>query len=60
VLKQAGFPLDHKVYYNLRHLALSAEKDEFAGLRVALEEAGFVYECRVEEEIDQAGKVVDA
>jgi hypothetical protein len=60
VLEQAGFPLDRKAYYNLRHRALSAQKDEFAGLVVALEEAGFIYECRVEEEIDQAGKVVDA
>jgi hypothetical protein len=48
------------IYYNLRHRALSAEKYEFAGLVVALEEAGFVYECHIKEEIDQAGKVVDA
>ncbi|ERF69261.1 hypothetical protein EPUS_03965 [Endocarpon pusillum Z07020] len=53
VLEQAGFPLDRKSYYNLRHRALSAEKDEFAGLVVALEDAGFVFECRMEEEIDQ-------
>ena len=60
VLEQAGFPLDRKGYYNLRHRALSAEKDEFAGLVVALEDAGFVFECRMEEEIDQqSGEVVD-
>jgi hypothetical protein len=60
VLKQAGFSLNRKVYYNLYYQALSAEKDEFTGLVIALKEAGFVYKCRVEEEINQAGKVVDA
>ena len=60
MLKQAGFPLNHKSYYNLRHRALSAEKDEFTGLIIALKDAGFVFKCRIKEEIDQqSGKVVD-
>ena len=60
VLEQAGFPLDRKSYYNLRHRSLSAEKDDFASLVVALEDAGFVFECRMEEEVDtQSDQVVD-
>jgi hypothetical protein len=60
VLEQAGFPLDCKSYYNLRHRAFSAGKDEFAGLVVALKDAGFIFECRIEEEIDQkSGEVVN-
>ncbi|KAF7508230.1 hypothetical protein GJ744_009527 [Endocarpon pusillum] len=58
VLEQTGFPLDRKSYYNLRHRTLSAEKDEFAGLVVALEDAGFVFDCRMEEEIEN-DKVID-
>ena len=61
VLEQAGFPLDRNTYYNLRHRSVSADKDDFAGLVVALEDAGFVFECRIEEEIDPyTGKVLDA
>ena len=59
VLEQTGFPLDRKSYYNLRHRGLSAEKDDFAGLVVALENAGFEFECRMEEELDSEGKVTD-
>ena len=59
VLEQTGFPLDRKSYYNLRYRGLSAEKDDFAGLIVALENAGFEFECRMEEELDSEGKVTD-
>lgn len=52
VLEQVGFPLDRNTYYNIRSRAVSAEQNDFAGLVVALEEAGFIFECRVEEEID--------
>ncbi|ERF71028.1 hypothetical protein EPUS_03308 [Endocarpon pusillum Z07020] len=52
VLEQVGFPLDRNTYYNIRSRAVSAEHTEFAGLVVALEEAGFIFECRIEEEID--------
>ena len=39
---------------------LSAEKDEFAGLIVALEDADFIFECCMEEEIDwESGKIID-
>lgn len=59
VLEQTGFPLDRNSYYNLRHRALSAEKDDFAGLVVALEDAGFEFECRMEEELNSQGQIVD-
>ncbi len=59
VLKQAGFPLDRKSYYNLRHRTLSTKQEEFAGLVVALEDASFVFKCRMEEEVNEHGKVVD-
>ena len=59
VLEQTGFPLDRKSYYNLRHRGLSADKDDFAGLIVALEDAGFVFECRIKEELDPEGQVID-
>jgi hypothetical protein len=45
VLEQAGFPLDRNTYYNLRHRSVSADRDDFAGLVVALKDAGFVFEC---------------
>jgi len=59
VLEQTGFPFDRKSYYNLCHRTISAEKDEFAGLVVALEDAGFMYECRMKEELNKSGQVVD-
>ena len=60
VLEQVGFPLDRHTYYNIRDRTASAEPSEFAALVVALEEAGFVFECRVEEEIDaETGAVID-
>jgi MULE transposase domain len=52
VLEQVGFPLDRNTYYNIRSRPVSAKHDEFAGLIVALEEAGFLFECCVEEELD--------
>ena len=55
MLKQAGFPLNHKSYYNLRHQTLSAEKDDFAGLIIALIDAGFESKCRIEEELNSQG-----
>ena len=59
VLEQADFPLDRSTYYNIRERKISASNDEFSGLVVALEEAGFIFECRMEEEINNEGKVVD-
>lgn len=60
MLEQAGFPLDRKSYFKFRHRALSAGKDQFACLVVALEYAGFIFKCRMEEEVDQqSGEVVD-
>ncbi len=58
VLEQVGFPLDRNIYYNIRSRAVSAEQNEFAGLVVALEEAGFIFECRVEEEFDSETDIV--
>jgi hypothetical protein len=52
VLEQVGFPLDRSTYYNIRSRDISAALDEFSGLVVALKEAGFVFECRIEEEFD--------
>jgi hypothetical protein len=52
VLEQIGFPLDRSTYYNIRDRTASANRDKFAGLVVALEEAGFIFECRIEEEFD--------
>lgn len=52
VLQQVGHPLDRNTYYNIRSRTVSAEQNEFAGLVVALEEVGFIFECRVEEEFD--------
>jgi hypothetical protein len=58
VLEQVGFPLDRNTYYNIRSRAVSAKQNEFAGLIVALEEAGFLFECCVEEEIDPSTNAV--
>jgi len=52
VLEQVGFPLDRNTYYNIRSRGISAALNEFSGLVVALEEAGFIFECRIEEEFD--------
>ena len=60
VLEQSGFPLDRHTYYNIRSRSISAEKDEFAGLIVALEDAGFEFECRVDEEYNkETNELVD-
>lgn len=59
VLEQAGFPLDQKSYYNLRHQTLSTKKDEFASLVVALENASFIFDCCMKEEIDKNDKIID-
>jgi MULE transposase domain len=58
VLEQVGFPLDRSTYYNIRDRTASAGRDEFAGLVVALEEAGFIFECRMEEEFDSRTNVI--
>jgi hypothetical protein len=39
-------------YYNIRERTASTERNEFASLVVALEEAGFIFKCRMEEEFD--------
>jgi hypothetical protein len=52
VLEQIGFPLDRNTYYNIRDRIVSAEQNKFADLIVALEKAGFIFECRIEEEFD--------
>ena len=60
VLEQVGFPLDRYTYYNIRDRTASAEPNEFAALIVALKEAGFVFKCRIEEEINtETGVVTD-
>ena len=60
VLEQVGFPLDRNTYYNIRDRTASADRNEFAGLVVALEEAGFIFECRMEEEFDpETNAVID-
>jgi hypothetical protein len=58
ILEQVGFPLDRHTYYNIRDRTASAEPNEFAALIVALEEAGFVFECWIEEEINTETDVV--
>jgi hypothetical protein len=58
VLKQVGFPLDRSSYYNIRSRVVSAESNKFAGLVVALKDAGFVFKCRMEEETDPETKIV--
>jgi hypothetical protein len=52
VLEQVGFPLNRNTYYNIRDRTTSADRDEFAGLVVALKEAEFIFECRMKEEFD--------
>jgi hypothetical protein len=60
VLEQVGFPLNRNIYYNIRDRTASAEQNEFAGLVVALEEAGFTFEFRIEEEFDlETDAVID-
>ena len=60
MLKQAGFSFNHKSYYYLYHHALSAEKDKFTGHITAVKDAGFVFKCRIKEEINQqSGKIVN-
>jgi hypothetical protein len=52
--------LDRHTYYNIRDRTASAEPNEFAALIVALKEAGFVFECRIEEEINtETGVIID-
>jgi hypothetical protein len=58
VLEQVGFSLDHNTYYNIRSRAVSTEQNEFASLVAALDEAGFLFECHVEEEINPNTDVV--
>lgn len=58
VLDQAHFPLDRSTYYNIRHRPFSANQDEFSGLIAALEEEGFIFECRIEEELDINNQVI--
>jgi hypothetical protein len=60
VLEQVGFPLDHYTYYNIRDRTASAELNEFAALIVALKEAGFIFKCRIKEEINtETGVIID-
>jgi hypothetical protein len=58
VLKQVGFPLDHSTYYNIRSRLVSINLDEFASYIVALEDAGFIFEYQVEEEINLINRIV--
>ena len=60
VLEQSVFPLDRHTYYNIRSRSISADQDDFAALIVALEDAGFIFECRMEEELDPvSNEVID-
>jgi hypothetical protein len=58
VLEQISFPLNRNTYYNIRSRAASANLDKFAGLVVALKEAGFIFECQIEEEFNPETNVV--
>ena len=60
VLKQVGFPLDRNTYYNIRDRNASIGQDEFAGLVVALKEAGFIFEYRMKKEFDpETNAIID-
>ena len=58
MLEQIGFPLDHDTYYNIRSRSTSIEQNEFATFVVILEETGFIFECRIEEEFDSETNIV--
>jgi hypothetical protein len=58
VLKQVGFSLDYNTYYNIRSRAVSAKQNEFASLIIAFKEAGFLFKCYIEKEIDSSTNAV--
>ena len=58
MLKQVGFPLNHDTYYNIRSRSVSIEQNEFVTFIVVLEETGFIFECRIEEEFDSETDIV--
>ena len=55
-----GLSLTRREYYNLKkHQSLdSRDEKTIEGLLYALDAAGFVYRCRIEDEFDDAGKIV--
>jgi hypothetical protein len=52
MFKQVSFPFNRNTYYNIRSRAASAASNEFAGLVVTLEKAGFIFKYRIEEEFN--------
>lgn len=55
-----GLSLTRREYYNLKKHHTLSVKDEttIEGLLYALDTAGFVYRCRLEEEVNDSSKVV--
>ena len=58
VFEQVEFPLDRNIYYNIRSRVVSTKQNEFVTFVVALEETGFIFECRIEEEFDSKTNIV--
>jgi len=59
VLNSSGLRIDRTTYYNLiRGAPLEQSSDSFEGLALALEEVGFRFTCRMDDELAEDGSVV--
>ena len=60
VLEQQGLSIDKVAYYNLRRnpVSTSTNNDEFQSLIVSLEDSGFQYACRIDNEASSTGEIL--
>ena len=60
VLEQQGLSIDKVAYYNLRRnpVSTSTNNDEFQSLVVSLEDSGFQYACRIDNEASSTGEIL--
>jgi len=57
VLDQAGLSIDRTTYYHLKRQTSASSHEGFQALIASLEEAGFLYRCRFEEQVNISGAV---
>ena len=60
VLQQQGLTINKVAYYNLRRnpVLTSTNYDEFQSLVISIEDSGFQYACRIDNEIGPIGEVL--
>jgi hypothetical protein len=59
VLNSSGLRIDQTTYYNLvRRAPLEQSSDSFEGLVLALEEVGFRFTCRMDDELAEDGSII--